>query len=101
MQRRLGVVLEAVPELGRHEEPLRASFEEARQHIGKIFVWALITATVQGLTGATPRSADVAALAQFFGKQPTSALKSTDAAANGRFAHLVALVLDSPMFQVR
>ena len=62
---------------------------------------ALITATVQGLTGATPRSADVAALAQFFGKQPTSALKSTDAAANGRFAHLVALVLDSPMFQVR
>ena len=36
MQRRLGVVLEAVPELGRHEEPLRAAFEEAREHIGAI-----------------------------------------------------------------
>ncbi|MDX8030856.1 aminoglycoside phosphotransferase [Lentzea sp. BCCO 10_0856] len=36
MQRRLGVVLEAVPELGRYEEPLRAAFEEARRHIGAI-----------------------------------------------------------------
>jgi uncharacterized protein (DUF1800 family) len=62
---------------------------------------ALITATVQALTGTATRQEDVAALAQFFGKQPGSALKPTDAAANGRFAHLVALVLDSPMFQVR
>ena len=36
MQRRLDTVLEAVPELSRYEEPLRAAFEEARQHIGKI-----------------------------------------------------------------
>jgi uncharacterized protein (DUF1800 family) len=62
---------------------------------------ALITATVQSLTGAAPRPADVTALAQFFGKQPASTLKATDAAANGRYPHLVALVLDSPMFQVR
>ncbi|MGW6936125.1 maltokinase N-terminal cap-like domain-containing protein [Lentzea sp. NPDC054927] len=38
MQRRLGVVLEAVPELGRYEEPLRAAFEEARRHIGAISI---------------------------------------------------------------
>jgi hypothetical protein len=62
---------------------------------------ALITATVQSLTGSAPRPADVAALARFFGKQPTSVLKPTDAAVNGRLPHLVALVLDSPMFQVR
>jgi len=62
---------------------------------------ALITATVQGLTGSAPRPADVTALAQFFGKQPTGVLKPTDAAVGGRFPHLVALVLDSPMFQVR
>ncbi|MDX3656483.1 hypothetical protein PV646_04105 [Streptomyces sp. ID05-26A] len=36
MQRRLGVVLESVPELGRYEDSLRASFEEARHHIGAI-----------------------------------------------------------------
>ncbi|SER89105.1 maltokinase [Lentzea albida] len=36
MQRRLGVVLEAVPELGRYEEPLRASFEQAREHVGAL-----------------------------------------------------------------
>ena len=36
MQRRLDTVLEAVPELARYEQPLRATFEEARQHIGKI-----------------------------------------------------------------
>jgi maltokinase len=36
MQRRLDVVLEAVPELGRYEQPLRASFEEARRHVGAI-----------------------------------------------------------------
>jgi maltokinase len=38
MQRRLDTVLEAVPELARYEEPLRATFEEARQHIGKISI---------------------------------------------------------------
>ncbi|RAS60798.1 maltokinase [Lentzea atacamensis] len=36
MQQRLDTVLEAVPELGRYEEALRATFEEARQHIGQI-----------------------------------------------------------------
>ena len=36
MQRRLDTVLEAVPELGRYEQPLRASFDEARRHIGAI-----------------------------------------------------------------
>ncbi|ANZ38184.1 aminoglycoside phosphotransferase [Lentzea guizhouensis] len=36
MQRRLDTVLEAVPELGRYESALRASFDEARRHIGAI-----------------------------------------------------------------
>ncbi|SDG38457.1 maltokinase [Lentzea fradiae] len=36
MLRRLGEVTEAVPELARYEEPLRTTFEEARQHIGRI-----------------------------------------------------------------
>lgn len=36
MQRRLDTVLAAVPELTRYEEPLRATFEEARRHIGQI-----------------------------------------------------------------
>jgi uncharacterized protein (DUF1800 family) len=62
---------------------------------------ALITAVACRLTGAAPRPADVTALAAFFGKQPTSTLKATDAALNGRFPYLVALLLDSPSFQVR
>ncbi|MEU7479273.1 aminoglycoside phosphotransferase [Lentzea sp. NPDC042327] len=36
MQRRLDTVLEAVPELGRYESALRASFDEARRHVGAI-----------------------------------------------------------------
>ncbi|NKE57489.1 aminoglycoside phosphotransferase [Lentzea sp. PSKA42] len=36
MQQRLDTVLEAVPELGRYEEALRATFEDARRHIGAI-----------------------------------------------------------------
>ncbi|MFS8104969.1 aminoglycoside phosphotransferase [Lentzea alba] len=36
MQRRLDATLQAVPELTRYEEPLRATFEDARQHLGQI-----------------------------------------------------------------
>ncbi|HUQ57083.1 aminoglycoside phosphotransferase [Lentzea sp.] len=36
MLRRLDEVAEAVPELGQYEEPLRAAFAEAREHIGQI-----------------------------------------------------------------
>lgn len=38
MQQRLDTVLDAVPELTRYEEPLRATFEEARRHIGAIAI---------------------------------------------------------------
>jgi len=38
MQRRLDTVLEAVPELGRYEDALRATFDEARKHIGQISI---------------------------------------------------------------
>jgi len=36
MQRRLDTTLQAVPELARYEEPLRATFEDARKHLGQI-----------------------------------------------------------------
>ncbi|MEV6240816.1 aminoglycoside phosphotransferase [Lentzea sp. NPDC051838] len=36
MQRRLDATLQAVPELARYEEPLRATFEDARKHLGQI-----------------------------------------------------------------
>ncbi|MDT7785555.1 MAG: maltokinase [Pseudonocardiales bacterium] len=38
MQKRLDTVLESVPELGRYEVALRATFEDARQHIGAIAI---------------------------------------------------------------
>ncbi|MFD9703721.1 aminoglycoside phosphotransferase [Lentzea sp. NPDC059081] len=38
MQRRLGEVAEAVPELAKYEEPLRAAYEQAREHIGQISI---------------------------------------------------------------
>ncbi|MEU0882110.1 aminoglycoside phosphotransferase [Lentzea sp. NPDC005914] len=36
MQKRLDTVLESVPELGRYEDALRVTFEEARKHVGPI-----------------------------------------------------------------
>ncbi|KJK43642.1 aminoglycoside phosphotransferase [Lentzea aerocolonigenes] len=36
MQQRLDTVLASVPELGRYEDALRATFEDARQHVGEI-----------------------------------------------------------------
>jgi maltokinase len=36
MQRRLDATLQAVPELARYAEPLRATFSDARKHLGRI-----------------------------------------------------------------
>ena len=61
----------------------------------------LMDALARRLIGTTLSAPHTAALAGFFGKQPTSPLKATDAAVGGTFAYLVALVLDSPYFSVR
>jgi uncharacterized protein (DUF1800 family) len=62
---------------------------------------ALIDALGRRLTGAALRVEQVDALAAFFGRLPSSALKPTDAAVVGKLPHLVALILDAPNFQVR
>lgn len=62
---------------------------------------ALVETVVKSLIGTVPKPEHTAALAQFFGKKPIDPLKAKDQAVTGKFPHLVALVLDSPMFQVR
>jgi uncharacterized protein (DUF1800 family) len=62
---------------------------------------ALVETVVRSLIGTTPKPEHTAALTQFFGKKPIDLLKAKDQAVTGKFPHLVALVLDSPMFQVR
>lgn len=62
---------------------------------------ALVETVVKNLIGTGPKPEHTAALTQFFGKKPIDPLKAKDQAVNGKFPHLVALVLDSPMFQVR
>jgi hypothetical protein len=62
---------------------------------------ALVETVVKSLTGTAPKPEHTAALTQFFGKRPIDVLKAGDQAVTGKFPHLVALVLDSPMFQVR
>ena len=62
---------------------------------------ALVETVVKSLIGTAPKPEHTAALTQFFGKKPIDPLKAKDQAVTGKFPHLVALVLDSPMFQVR
>ena len=62
---------------------------------------ALVETVVKSLVGTVPKPEHTAALTQFFGKKPIDLLKAKDQAVTGKFPHLVALVLDSPMFQVR
>jgi uncharacterized protein (DUF1800 family) len=61
----------------------------------------LVDALTIRLLGTVVADAHRAALTGFFGKQPGTALRPTDGAANGGFPYLVALVLDSPYFSVR
>ncbi|GAA0942371.1 hypothetical protein Vau01_055620 [Virgisporangium aurantiacum] len=62
---------------------------------------ALVETVVKSLVGTAPKPEHTAALTQFFGKKPIDPLKAKDQAVTGKFPHLVALVLDAPMFQVR
>ncbi|GAA0900883.1 DUF1800 domain-containing protein [Virgisporangium ochraceum] len=62
---------------------------------------ALVETVVKSLIGTAPKPEHTAALTQFFGKKPIDPLKAKDQAVTGKFPHLVALVLDAPMFQVR
>jgi uncharacterized protein (DUF1800 family) len=62
---------------------------------------ALVETVVKSLIGTAPKPEHTAALTQFFAKKPIDPLKAKDQAVTGKFPHLVALVLDSPMFQVR
>ena len=51
--------------------------------------------------GRMLRPEHIAAVTAVAGKSPTSALTATDTAVNGSLPYLVALILDSPYFQVR
>jgi uncharacterized protein (DUF1800 family) len=62
---------------------------------------AMLDALHRRVTGAAPRTQDIAALATFLGKTPTAVLKPTDAAVTSKFPYLVALLLDAPSFLVR
>ncbi|GAA2343655.1 DUF1800 domain-containing protein [Dactylosporangium salmoneum] len=62
---------------------------------------AFVDALAQRLVGQKLQAAHTAALCSFVGKTPTSALKATDPALNGRLPHLIALILDSPYFLYR
>jgi hypothetical protein len=61
----------------------------------------LVDALAVRLLGITLRPAHTAAITEFLGKTPASALKATDAAVGWRFPYVVALVLDSPYFSFR
>ncbi|HYN95442.1 MAG TPA: DUF1800 domain-containing protein, partial [Pilimelia sp.] len=62
---------------------------------------ALVDALAQRLLGTAMRPEHVAAVTAIAGKTPTSALTATDTAVNGHLPYLIALVLDSPYFQIR
>jgi hypothetical protein len=61
----------------------------------------LVDALTRRLLGMVVAEPHRLALTAFFGKQPGSVLKPTDAAANGALPYLAALILDSPYFSVR
>jgi uncharacterized protein (DUF1800 family) len=62
---------------------------------------ALIDALARRLVGTVLRAEHSAALLTFLGKTAATPLKSTDPAVTTRFPYLVALILNSPYFQVR
>ncbi|MCA2212106.1 DUF1800 domain-containing protein [Jidongwangia harbinensis] len=61
----------------------------------------LVDALSRRLLGVTMRPEHVAAVLTVAGKRPGSALTSTDTSVTGSLPYLVALVLDSPYFQLR
>jgi hypothetical protein len=62
---------------------------------------ALVDALAKRLLGTAMRPEHVAAVTAVAGKTPSSALTATDTAVNGSLPYLIALVLDSPYFQIR
>jgi hypothetical protein len=62
---------------------------------------ALVDALAVRLIGATLPAAHTAAVLSVAAKTPTSPLTATDTKLAGSFPYLVALVLDSPAFQLR
>ena len=61
----------------------------------------LIDALARRLLGTTLPPAHTAAVLSVAGKLPTSSLTSSDKSLAGSLPYLVALVLDSPSFQLR
>jgi hypothetical protein len=59
---------------------------------------ALVETVVRSFTGTAPGPEHTAALTRYFGKKPTDVVTAGDQAVTAQFPHLVALVLDSPMF---
>jgi uncharacterized protein (DUF1800 family) len=62
---------------------------------------ALVDALAKRLIGAVLPAAHVAAVLSVAGKLPTSPLTAADTAVTGTLPYLIALVLDSPSFQLR
>jgi uncharacterized protein (DUF1800 family) len=62
---------------------------------------ALVDALSRRLLGVTMRPEHTAAVLTVAGKKPTSALTSTDTSVTGSLPYLIALILDSPYFQLR
>jgi hypothetical protein len=61
----------------------------------------LVDALVKRLIGAVLPAAQTAAVLSVAAKTPTSPLTAKDTSVAGSFPYLVALVLDSPSFQLR
>jgi uncharacterized protein (DUF1800 family) len=62
---------------------------------------ALVDALSRRLLGVTMRPEHVAAVLSVAGKKPASTLTSTDTSVTGSLPYLIALILDSPYFQLR
>jgi uncharacterized protein (DUF1800 family) len=62
---------------------------------------ALVDALAKRLIGAALPAAHVAAVLSVAGKSPTSPLTAKDTSVTGSLPYLIALVLDSPSFQLR
>jgi hypothetical protein len=62
---------------------------------------ALVDALALRLTGARLPAAHTAAVLSVAGKLPTSPLRENDKSLAGSAPYLIALVLDSPTFQLR
>jgi uncharacterized protein (DUF1800 family) len=62
---------------------------------------ALVDALARRLLGTTLPAAHTAAVLSVAGKSPTSSLKSSDTGVTGSLPYLIALILDSPSFQLR